>query len=76
MKDAPRGTENATAAQFLDYDNDGLLDLIVNTDKGFAVARNLGENWSNADSSAFKIKTDASGAVERKRKSNAFIRTK
>jgi tetratricopeptide (TPR) repeat protein len=59
LQDAPAGTENAASAQFLDYDNDGLLDLIVNTDKGFAVVRNLGGEWAKADASAFKIKADA-----------------
>lgn len=63
LKDAPAGTENAASAQFLDYDNDGLLDLIANTDKGFVVARNLGDEWSKADSSAFKIKLDADNAT-------------
>ncbi len=67
LKNAPVGTENATSAQFLDYDNDGLLDLIVNTDKGFVVARNLGDAWTNADSSVFKIKTDANNAVQNSR---------
>ncbi|HEX8197953.1 MAG TPA: FG-GAP-like repeat-containing protein [Pyrinomonadaceae bacterium] len=62
LKDAPKGTENAASAQFVDFDNDGLLDLIVNTDKGFAAARNLGDSWTNADWSAFKIKT-AAGSV-------------
>ncbi|MCY7345301.1 MAG: CRTAC1 family protein, partial [Pyrinomonadaceae bacterium] len=54
FKDAPPGTENAASAQFLDYDNDGLLDLIAATKKGFVIARNLGDSWTNADSSAFK----------------------
>ena len=58
LKDAPVGTENATSAQFLDFDNDGLLDLIANTGKGFVAARNLGESWTQADSELFKIKTD------------------
>ncbi len=58
IKDAPTGTENASAAQFLDFDNDGLLDLIAQTDKGFVLTRNLGSDWTKADSSAFKIKTD------------------
>ena len=62
LKDAPPGTENAASAQFLDYDNDGLLDLVVNTDQGFAVARNLGGEWSKADSSIFKIKSGANTA--------------
>ncbi len=59
LKDAPTGTENAASAQFLDYDNDGLLDLIANTDKGFVIARNLGDEWTKADASIFKIKLDA-----------------
>jgi Flp pilus assembly protein TadD len=69
LKDAPNGTENAASAQFIDYDNDGLLDLIVNTDKGFAVTRNLGGDWSKADSSAFKIKTDTENAIVNSRQS-------
>ncbi len=54
LKDAPIGTENASVAQFVDYDNDGLLDLIVNTPKGLAVSRNLGENWTEASGKFFK----------------------
>lgn len=63
LKEAPAGTANAAAAQFLDYDSDGLLDLIVNTDKGFVVARNTGNDWSKADSFLFKIKTDADNPI-------------
>lgn len=64
MKDAPTGTANAASAQFTDYDNDGLLDLIVNTDKGFALSRNLGDSWSATDSNIFKIKLDAGDALK------------
>jgi tetratricopeptide (TPR) repeat protein len=63
LKDAPAGTENASAAQFLDYDNDGLLDLIADTDKDLVVARNLGGEWTSADSTAFKVKTDFNNAL-------------
>ncbi|HEY0049036.1 MAG TPA: FG-GAP-like repeat-containing protein [Pyrinomonadaceae bacterium] len=63
LKDAPRGTENAASAQFLDYDNDGLLDLIADTDKDLVVARNLGGEWTSADSSVFKVKTDFDNAL-------------
>ncbi len=63
LKDAPAGTEKATAAQFLDYDNDGLLDLVVQTDKGLVLSRNLGDSWSAAASTAFKIKTTAGNAL-------------
>jgi tetratricopeptide (TPR) repeat protein len=48
VKDAPKGTEEAAAAQFLDYDNDGLLDLIVSTDKGLLISRNLGSYFAGA----------------------------
>ena len=63
IKDAPAGTEDARSAQFLDYDNDGLLDLVVNTNKGFAVSRNLGDGFSKADPTAFKVKTDAANSL-------------
>jgi tetratricopeptide (TPR) repeat protein len=42
LVDAPGGTENAAASQFVDYDNDGLLDLIVSRLAGTAVFRNVG----------------------------------
>jgi tetratricopeptide (TPR) repeat protein len=66
LKDAPPRTANAASAQFVDFDNDGLLDLIVNTDKGFAAARNLGDDWTD-DFSPFKIKTTESGAIANSR---------
>ena len=55
LQNAPAGTNKAAAAQFVDFDNDGLLDLIVKTDKGFVAARNLGDGWTNADAALFKI---------------------
>jgi len=54
IKDAPKGTENATASQFLDYDNDGLLDLIVSTSKGLFISRNLGSEFAEATAKPFK----------------------
>src|SRR5205807_6162353 len=50
--EAPAGTANATAAQFLDYDNDGLLDLFVLTPGGARLWRNLGDSWSEVTASA------------------------
>lgn len=44
---APAGTENATAAQFLDYDNDGLLDVALLTNAGARILRNVGGKWEN-----------------------------
>ncbi len=42
---APAGSQGARAAQFLDYDNDGLLDCVMLTDKGLRVWRNVGDGW-------------------------------
>src|SRR6185503_19716463 len=39
---APGGSEGSIAAQFLDYDNDGLLDLVLLQNQGARVLRNLG----------------------------------
>ena len=44
---APAATQGARAAQFLDYDNDGLLDLVVSTDDGVRVWRNVGDGWAD-----------------------------
>jgi tetratricopeptide (TPR) repeat protein len=49
---APAGTEAASAAQFLDYDNDGLLDLVVTSNAGLRVIRNLGSRWENTSERA------------------------
>ncbi|MFL6213583.1 MAG: FG-GAP-like repeat-containing protein [Blastocatellia bacterium] len=49
---APAGTEAATAAQFLDYDNDGLPDLVVASNAGLRVIRNLGNRWENTSERA------------------------
>jgi len=42
---APAETKEAMAAQFLDYDNDGLLDLVAVTSKGLRLWRNVGNNF-------------------------------
>jgi TolA-binding protein len=49
---APAGTEAARAAQFLDYDNDGLLDCVMLTDKGVRVWRNVGNGWMDTSERA------------------------
>lgn len=46
---------SATAAQFVDYDNDGLLDLIASSDGGFVILRNSGKSWSSVPSDALKV---------------------
>ncbi|MDQ6652973.1 MAG: FG-GAP-like repeat-containing protein [Acidobacteriota bacterium] len=42
---APAETKGAMAAQFLDYDNDGLLDLLAITTTGLHIWRNVGEGF-------------------------------
>jgi len=64
IKDAPTDTADATAAQFLDYDNDGLLDLIVNTPKGFKLLRNLGDSWAETSVNTFKTTADLSATKQ------------
>ena len=51
---APPSSTNARAAQFLDYDNDGLLDCVLLTDKGLRVLRNLGGGWDDVSERAVK----------------------
>lgn len=50
---APEGTPHARASQFVDYDNDGLLDLIVMGQNSVRLFRNLGSGrWSDASVAA------------------------
>jgi hypothetical protein len=48
----PTGAEAATAAQFVDYDDDGLLDLAVITARGPRLIRNLGRTWADVTAAA------------------------
>jgi cytochrome c-type biogenesis protein CcmH/NrfG len=50
---APAAAGSALAAQFVDYDDDGLLDLLVVTAKGPRLLRNLGTSWADVSASAF-----------------------
>jgi len=52
MSSAPAETADARAAQFIDYDNDGLLDLFVLTVKGARLLRNIGRGWTDVTSRA------------------------
>lgn len=49
---APPGTKGASATQFLDYDNDGLLDCVMLTDAGLQVLRNVGGEWMDVSERA------------------------
>ena len=50
---APSATAGASAAQFLDYDNDGLLDLVAVADDRPQVWRNVGNDWVDTRARAF-----------------------
>jgi tetratricopeptide (TPR) repeat protein len=45
-------TSGAIAAQLLDYDNDGLLDLVILRADGVRVVRNLGDKWEDVTTRA------------------------
>jgi Flp pilus assembly protein TadD len=49
---APESARSATAAIFVDYDNDGLLDLLTWSDDGPHVTRNLGTTWRDETAAA------------------------
>ncbi|PWT87308.1 MAG: hypothetical protein C5B55_15000, partial [Blastocatellia bacterium] len=62
---APESSANARAAQFVDYDNDGLLDCALVTDKGLVVLRNIGNAWEDVTASALKpeLKSDKTSST-------------
>ena len=49
---APDGSRGATAAQLLDYDNDGLLDLLVAAAGGPMLYRGVGGRWTDVTGEA------------------------
>lgn len=53
---APDSSANASAAQFFDYDNDGLLDLIMCAHGRPRVLRNLGSEWMDVSDRAVDAK--------------------
>ena len=60
------GTEGALAAQFIDYDNDGLLDLVTLTAAGLRVHRNVGDGWADVSGRAaagVALKAGAAGVA-------------
>ncbi|MDT4895297.1 MAG: hypothetical protein QOH25_374 [Acidobacteriota bacterium] len=52
---APPATKGASATQFLDYDNDGLLDCVMLTSAGLLVLRNVGGEWADVSARAFPL---------------------
>ena len=47
-------TADARAAQFIDYDSDGLLDLFLLTERGPRLLRNLGREWADVSARAIR----------------------
>ncbi|MFN2515164.1 MAG: FG-GAP-like repeat-containing protein [Pyrinomonadaceae bacterium] len=52
---APTEAKRAVAAQFLDYDNDGLRDLLVVTKKGLRLFRNMGNDFADLSKRALPV---------------------
>jgi lipoprotein NlpI len=50
--EAPAASASARAAQFLDYDDDGLLDLVAPAGGGLRVWRNVGDGWADVSERA------------------------
>jgi Flp pilus assembly protein TadD len=48
----PDGSRGAIAAQFVDYDNDGLLDLLILTPDAVRLFRNVGGQWTDVSGAA------------------------
>ena len=60
---ADGSTADTQRAQFVDYDNDGLLDLVALTPGGLRVVRNLGTRWMDVTGSAVPGSSSLSGAA-------------
>src|SRR5215213_4780589 len=58
-----RAPDGSDAAQFLDYDNDGLLDLLVVAGGELHVSRNAGDAWVDVTSNAAKGMATAQSRV-------------
>ena len=56
-----RAEGGSNAAQFIDYDNDGLLDLVTSAQTQLRVLRNTGDAWADVSSKATQGVTAAGG---------------
>ncbi|HEY3044276.1 MAG TPA: CRTAC1 family protein, partial [Vicinamibacterales bacterium] len=59
--DAPPMGNGVLAAQFVDYDNDGLLDLLTSSVAGPHMYRNVGQGWNDVSDRA--VPRPATGAL-------------
>lgn len=60
VKKEVAGNEVSLAAQFADYDNDGLLDLITRTARGVTARRGLGESLAESASQISNLRFETS----------------
>lgn len=60
---APNGARGAVAAQLVDYDADGLLDLVAWSANAPQVFRNLGRNWSDVTATAVRAVSSVAGPL-------------
>jgi Flp pilus assembly protein TadD len=74
---APAVSANASAAQFLDYDNDGLLDLAFVAKGSLRVLRNIGTQWMESSSlqTSSESHTLASGDLDSDGDIDVIMRT-
>ena len=56
---------DSNAAQFLDYDNDGLLDLVLVTGMKLRLLRNVGDTWTEVTTKAVSALTAGAGRSAR-----------
>lgn len=57
--DPDHGRIQQSAAQFVDYDNDGLLDIVTISDGGLRIRRNVGSKWIDVTEHALSGKSAA-----------------
>ena len=62
VRDAPAATADTQAAQLLDYDNDGLIDLLIATRDGLHLFRNRGRDWQQVDETVAATRHASSAA--------------
>jgi tetratricopeptide (TPR) repeat protein len=63
VKKEVAGNEVSLAAQFADYDNDGLLDLITRTARGLTLRRGLGESLAESASQVSNLRFEMSRSL-------------
>ena len=58
---APSATAGATAVQYFDYDNDGLLDLLAIVPAGVRLWRNVGNSWIETGANTISLRSMVAG---------------